>query len=347
MTYLIIPAYQPDEKLLQLLQALDAQTDLEIILVNDGSGLASQPIFAQASRFATILHHVQNQGKGEAIKTALRYIREQRRYGVVVTADADGQHSVADICRVAEATRTRPNQLVLGCRAFSGQVPFRSRFGNQLTKFIFKLQTGVAVSDTQTGLRGWTTPMIPFLLKIDGQRYEYEMNMLLEATQHYPIHEVPIETIYIDDNASSHFRPVQDGLRIYKHLFKFALSSMSSFVVDYLVYAVFLAILAGLSTGLQVFLANSVARVVSSTFNYQVNRHLVFGYQGEGSQTAGAYAALVLAMTGLDTLLIYLLHQQLGGHLLLVKLLSGCLLFLVSWWVQKKVIFKERTQNAS
>ena len=93
-----------------------------------------------------------NQGKGQALKTAFTYIQEQNIYGTVVTADADGQHKVWDIFRTANKASENPNKLILGVRAFSGKVPLRSRFGNSLTKALFKLQTGVGVTDTQTGL---------------------------------------------------------------------------------------------------------------------------------------------------------------------------------------------------
>ena len=157
-------------------------------------------------------------------------------------------------------------------RAFTGKVPLRSRFGNSLTKALFKLQTGVGVTDTQTGLRAFTTNLIPFMLKIEGQRYEYEMNMLLEATKEYQILEVPIETVYINDNEDSHFRPIKDGLMIYKNIFKFALSSLSSFVVDYLVYAIAILFLPTAATSFRIFLANGLARVTSSIFNYSTNK---------------------------------------------------------------------------
>lgn len=141
-----------------------------------------------------------NQGKGQALKTTFAYIQQQNSYGTVVTADADGQHKIWDIFRTANKASENPNKLILGVRAFTGKVPLRSYFGNSLTKALFKLQTGVGVTDTQTGLRAFTTNLIPFMLKIEGNRYEYEMNMLLEASKEYQILEVPIETVYINDN---------------------------------------------------------------------------------------------------------------------------------------------------
>lgn len=286
-----------------------------------------------------------NQGKGQALKTAFQFIKEQNSYGTVVTADADGQHKIWDIFRTANKASEKPNKLILGVRAFTGKVPLRSRFGNSLTKAFFKLQTGVGVTDTQTGLRAFTTNLISFMLKIEGQRYEYEMNMLLEASKEYEILEVPIETVYINDNEGSHFRPIRDGLMIYKNIFKFALSSFSSFLVDYLVYAVAILFLPTVPAGLRIFLANSIARVTSSIFNYSTNKKLVFKNEDGLVKTGMGYFGLAVELFVLDTLLIRLFYAVFGINLLLVKIIVGILLFAVSWTIQKKFIFKERTST--
>ncbi len=345
MNYVVIPAYQPDNKLIKLVEKIHDKSDFKILIIDDGSSPACQKIFDKASQYATILRHEVNQGKGHALKTAFQFIKEQNSYGTVVTADADGQHKIWDIFRTANKASENPNKLILGVRAFTGKVPLRSRFGNSLTKALFKLQTGVGVTDTQTGLRAFTTNLIPFMLKIEGKRYEYEMNMLLEATKEYEIVEVPIETVYINDNEASHFRPIKDGLLIYKNIFKFALSSLSSFVVDYLVYAVLVLHLAAVPTGLRILLANGIARVTSSIFNYSTNKKLVFKNDDSLVRTGMGYFGLAVGLFVLDTLLIRLFFTVFGIKLLIAKVIVGILLFAVSWTVQKKFIFKERTST--
>lgn len=345
MNYIVIPAYQPDNKLIKLIEKIHEKSDFHILVIDDGSSSKCQKIFDKAEQYATVLRHQVNQGKGQALKTAFQFIKEQNSYGTVVTADADGQHKIWDIFRTANKASEKPNKLILGVRAFTGKVPLRSRFGNSLTKVFFKLQTGVGVTDTQTGLRAFTTNLIPFMLKIEDQRYEYEMNMLLEASKEYEILEVPIETVYINDNEGSHFRPIRDGLMIYKNIFKFALSSFSSFLVDYLVYAIAILFLPTVPAGLRIFLANSIARVTSSIFNYSTNKKLVFKNE-DGLVKAGmSYFGLAVGHFVLDTLLIRLFYAVFGINLLLVKIIVGILLFAVSWTIQKKFIFKERTST--
>ena len=327
MNYLIIPAYQPDLNLVKLVRLVHAKSDLHIIVVDDGSDDDKKVIFDKLDGLATVLTHEHNQGKGQSLKTAY----------------ADGQHKIWDIFRVVNQSQEHPGALILGARAFSGKVPLRSAFGNKLTRFLFKQQTGVAISDTQTGLRAFTTNLLPFMLEVDGQRYEYEMNVLLAASKDYPILEVPIETVYINDNEGSHFRPIRDGLMIYKDMFKFALSSLSSFIVDYLVYAFFLFVMMAVPISLRILLANGIARVTSSIFNYSTNKHLVFKNKDSVAKTGSGYFALALGLFILDTLLIRLFYTAFGLNLLISKIVVGFLLFLVSWVIQKKVIFKERT----
>ena len=345
MNYVVIPAYQPDNKLIKLVEKIHDKSDFKILIIDDGSSPACQKIFDKASQYATILRHEVNQGKGHALKTAFQFIKEQNSYGTVVTADADGQHKIWDIFRTANKASENPNKLILGVRAFTGKVPLRSRFGNSLTKVLFKLQTGVGVTDTQTGLRAFTINLIPFMLKIEGQRYEYEMNMLLEASKEYEILEVPIETVYINDNEDSHFRPIKDGLMIYKNIFKFALSSLSSFVVDYIVYAIAILFLPTAPTSFRIFLANGLARVTSSIFNYSTNKKLVFKSEDSLVKTGMGYFGLAVGLFVLDTLLIRLFYAVFGMNLLIVKIIVGILLFAVSWTIQKKFIFKERTST--
>lgn len=342
MSFVVIPAYQPDNKLIKLLQGLRKESLSEIIVIDDGSKDESVSIIEQAKEYATVLKHETNKGKGEALKTAFDYINKRGVEGVVVTADADGQHAIDDIQNVTDNAKNNPNNLVLGVRQFSKDIPFRSRFGNILTKFAFKLNTGKSVSDAQTGLRGFHTNMLPFMLEIDGKRYEYEMNMLTEATKNYEISEVPIQTIYIEENESSHFRPIKDGLIIYKNLFKFALSSLFGFLVDYLIYAIAIFFISNMGVLYELVIANTLARLVSATTNYKINKTLVFNNKGSVAKTGLEYFSLAVFIYLADTGLLYIFHDNLGINIYSVKIVVGIILFILSWLVQKYIIFKER-----
>ena len=238
--YIIIPAYEPDKRLIQVVQDITIKLPkARIIVVNDGSGPGYNDYYDETAFIgATVLTHPINKGKGAALKTAFAHIQEEvvsqhLSAQPIVTVDSDGQHLIKDIVRVAKAIEENPSHLVLGARAFVGKVPARSRFGNKVTAGLFRLVTGQKVTDTQTGLRGMSTDLIPWLLNLDGNRFEYEFNMLLEAKKSgYQISEVPIETVYLEENKSSHFRPIRDSIRIYSPFLKFSGTAVLASVID-------------------------------------------------------------------------------------------------------------------
>jgi glycosyltransferase involved in cell wall biosynthesis len=224
----LLPVFQPVARLATLIAELRAAApDTEVVVVDDGSGPAWAPPLDEARDLgAVVLRHGTNRGKGAALKTGFRYAADALPGRDVVCADADGQHHVADILRigglVAETHRT-----VLGVRRFEGDVPLRSRFGNRVTRMLFHAATGHPVEDTQTGLRGYPHASLPWLLTIPGERFEYEMNLLLAAArENHPIEQVVIPSTYLNDNASSHFGALSDSARIYWPLLRSAAAAV-------------------------------------------------------------------------------------------------------------------------
>ena len=211
-TAVVIPAYKPDESLLDLLRALRERAFIgRIVVVDDGSGPEYEPIFAQVSALCSLERHAQNRGKGAAIRTGLKTLSGYN----VVTADCDGQHTPSDIEKIARAI---DGALVMGVRR-KREMPLRSKMGNTLTCLTFALVSHRWISDTQTGLRGIPQSYVGVCQDLEGDRYEYEMNMLLDACHRgLPIREVEIETVYIDNNRGSHFHTLRDGKRVYRLL---------------------------------------------------------------------------------------------------------------------------------
>lgn len=339
--YAVIPAYEPDEKMLAVIDDISSLTDFHIIVINDGSGKDKLPIFAEAAKKAIVLTHEVNKGKGRGIKTALEYIKEHEADTVgIVIADADGQHKVKDIIRVSEALKSSPDKLIMGCRRFSGKIPLRSKFGNNITKFVFSFAAGVKVSDTQTGLRGFSSKLIPFMLSVNGDRYEFEMNMLLEcAREGIRFYEVPIETVYLGKNESSHFNPIKDSWRIYKDILKFSCSSLLSFCVDYIFYSIF-AMISG-----SVAFSNICARVISSIFNFSMNKKFVFKNKEGIVKTAAKYFLLAALILAANTIMLELCVKYLIHNKYISKILIEVLLFFISWAAQKSFVFRKRERK--
>ncbi|MBW8347978.1 glycosyltransferase family 2 protein [Bacillus sp. IITD106] len=218
---IVIPALNPTEDLLEYVQSLLKEGFTQIIVVNDGSFEELTPIFMHLCRIqeCEVLTHPINKGKGRALKTAFHYLLEQNRsFSGVITVDADGQHSIEDVCKIARTLTNIDKGLILGVRDFNNSdVPTRSILGNRLTSFIFHLLFRRRLKDTQTGLRGIPKKELCWIVKLKGERYEYEINMLINAVKRgLNIYEIPIQTLYFDQNASSHFQPGSDSWRILK-----------------------------------------------------------------------------------------------------------------------------------
>ncbi|MBR0380788.1 MAG: bifunctional glycosyltransferase family 2/GtrA family protein [Mogibacterium sp.] len=352
----LIPAYEPGEKLISLVHDL-RDRGFDIVVVDDGSGMDYRDTFEKVSHDAVVLTHPENRGKGAALRNGLSYILNYMAYdevartpsgvkelsgrdAVVVTVDADGQHLPDDVLRVARIAGNRRDALVLGSRALEEDVPARSRFGNTVTRHVYSAVTGVRVHDTQTGLRAFSRDLIPALLEIEGDRYEYEINMLLTlATEGYTIIEERIETVYEDNNSGSHFRTVRDSFRVYKEILKFSASSLASFAIDYCMYAVLLTLTGTLGMTHGLVISNIGARLVSGTANFTMNRKLVFKSRTGFAKSAAQYIALAALILAGNTLVLSLLAGTFGINSMIAKLITEILFFVISWTVQKYVIF--------
>lgn len=333
----LIPAYQPDEKLTALVEEL-RKVELETVVVNDGSTQGLEVFDAlRGMSGVTVLGYEVNQGKGHALKLGLRRMMEAGFDGAI-TADADGQHTPVDILRLKESMEQNPGKLVLGMRDVA-QMPPRSKTGNSLTRFLFKLLYGIRLQDTQTGLRG--IPLygeaVPGVLELAGERYEYEMEMLIELPKLFPsgVVELPIETVYIDNNASTHFHAIRDGGKIYAVLFKnlpgFMATSLLSFGIDYILFNLFYYKIFRVTPP-----ATVCARVISGSANYAMNRNLVF--KGDkGNYTFLNYWKLALCILVGNSAIMWLLVDKLGLPAFLMKVLVECLVYVVSFVVQNKM----------
>lgn len=332
---ILIPAYEPDEKLVGIVQDITHRTNAQVLVIDDGSGTAYAPYFeAVRALGATVLTHAVNRGKGAALKTGFAYIREMAEQGtVIVTADSDGQHLVEDIARVATRVQAEPDRLVLGVRSFVGKVPVRSRFGNKVTAVLFRLATGQPVTDTQTGLRGFSSQHLDWLLSLSGERFEYEFNMLLESKRSgFAIAEEPIQTIYIEENKSSHFRPIRDSLRIYAPFVTFLVSSGAAALLDMGLLVVMMTLTQNL------LLSVIVARLLSAGLQYLLNAKLVFHQNKRTLTSLMRYGLLVITLLACNALLLQTL-VSLGLGLVLAKVCTELFLFFLSYRVQQGLVF--------
>ncbi|MGF7049975.1 putative flippase GtrA [Paenibacillus sp. DS2015] len=334
---ILIPAFQPDKRLIHLIIQLKDLSNVNIIVVDDGSGEHYREIFKSVEAYGcTVLTHDTNRGKGRALKTGFHYLKEMNEHGSVICADSDGQHLPMDIMKISHALNESEHKFVLGSRRFNGKVPFRSRFGNTITRKVYSVTTGIKVHDTQTGLRGFAAPMLDWLCQIPGERFEYEMNMLLRAQKEgYSIHEIFIDTVYLEHNKSSHFRPLVDSIKVYLPILLFSGSSVLSAIIDFA-----LLILIQQFTD-NLFFSVLVARICSSIFNYTMNRNFVFSQGNRSSihKSMPKYFTLVMIVLLLNYGFLYVYHEGIGIPLIVAKLLTEASIFLFSYWAQRKYVY--------
>ncbi len=336
---LLIPAYRPSVAFRDLCQKF--ASDCRLVVVDDGSGNSYADLFQEIGEIpqVTVLQNAVNLGKGAALKHGINWILCHTSASGVVTADCDGQHLKEDVDSVrALLDRGRGESFILGVRGFDGKVPFRSRFGNGLTKLLFKFFVGVGISDTQTGLRGIPRSLMFHVLGIKANRYDYELSMLVVAKDHgFRFQEVPIQTVYIDDNRGSHFNPVLDSMRIYFVFARFLASSLATMVADYLVFSI-----AFLGFHLALFPSFLWARSFAVVVNFLLVKKFVFRFEEGTIQPLVKFLGLVGVMLGVCYWMVLSLHERFGIPVLAAKALAEGSMYLGNFLIQREFIFRQR-----
>ena len=357
-TAVVLPSLDPDMKFEKVVDGLVEAGFAHIVIVNDGSGAASLPLFerAAAKPGCTVLTHEINRGKGRALKTAFGYIREKLpTLEGVITIDGDGQHLLKDIIACGDRMLENPDKVVLGCRDFSlPGIPPRSVAGNKTTSRFFRLLFGIRLSDTQTGLRAIPARYLGTFCEREGERFEYETNMLLYMKRlGIAFLEQPITTVYDPEDYSSHYDAVKDSLRISKVMlrfllsgsgFRYVVSAVLSWILDNVLYFLFLSLLIG-KTAAASPVAQTAARALSSLFNFTMNDRYVFQNTRNHGEAFVKYYCLCIPQTFISVVCLTALVRALSiatpTLATLVKILLELLLFIVSYFIQKKWVFRK------
>lgn len=337
---ILIPSFNPDDNLTNLVAALSAYSWSQMVIVDDGSSDDTQLIFGKLRTVDNVhvIRHSNNQGKGASLKTGIKYIDDNSEIlKGIITVDADGQHLVEDIKKIAKYAQDRENDVIFGVRSFGKNTPFRSKFGNKLTKYLLYIFNGISVDDTQTGLRYLPVSIFNELLALPGNRYEYELECLFTINHlGYDIKQIQIKTVYLNDNKGSYFRPLIDSAKIYMVFARFSFSSLLSFGLDIVMFAIFLSYLQS------IFIATMVARTISGVFNFILNRNLVFQVQSKNNliKELIGYIILWVILALLSASIVSFAEGNPAGIVILFKVLVDLFLFFLAFYVQKNIIFQ-------
>lgn len=334
--FIIIPTLNPDLDLMKpFIKELHKEFN-NILVVDDGSKEEFRSYYKELEKDNIIvLRHYINLGKGRALKDAYNYLlNNYPNLKGVVCADCDGQHLVKDIKALAEATLSNPNALIMGCRNFDDKsVPLRNKTGNKITRYVMNLFVGVKVSDTQTGLRALSKDVMIKLLDSNGERFNYETTVLVDTVlKEIPIVEVPISTVYLPgSNKGSHFNVVKDSISIYKTFIKYIIGSLSSFIIDIVLFNLFNNILS-------IIIATIIARIISSLYNYFINSKLVF--KNASKTSIIKYFILVVIQMFASAYIVNFISNIVSINTTLIKIIVDIIIFIVNYYVQNKFIFR-------
>lgn len=348
---IVIPALNPPENFFRYITDLDAAGNFSIVIVNDGSADSYEHIFndLEKKENVTVLTHIVNRGKGAALKTAFQYIRTHADSNLqyIITADCDGQHAVDDIVKIIACAKSKDDtSIIFGSRDFTMEnIPAKSKFGNVLTSKLLSLFLHIHIKDTQTGLRCIPFPLLEQMIYIKGTRFEYEMNMILYCCeQDISIFEFPIKTIYIKNNAETHFNPLTDSIKIYFQIFKrfikFAAISLGSFLIDIVLFTFMQTNVFAGTDGLSIFISTLVARIVSSLCNFFLNKCFVFHGKEAGHKSLMKYYLLAGIQLSLSWFFVWIVYKVLSGNTSIIKIFIDTFLFILSYFVQKRFVFK-------
>ena len=346
---IVIPAYNPSKKLIDLVDSLILLNFSKIIIVNDGS-IKGKKIFktVKEKNECLILEYKENKGKGYALKYAINYYLEnlKNNYKGIVTVDADYQHLPNDVLNIALRLLGNQDSLILGIRDFYEKgVPTSNRFGNRLTSFIFKLLYGENIKDTQTGLRGIPNRYLNLCLEASGKRFEFEMNMLIKfVKQKINIIQIPIETVYYK-RGESKFNKWIDSILIYKVIFteyiKFLLSSLICSFLDIILFTTFLNIFSNLNNNLKIILGTFISRIIADFFNFNINKNFVFISHENSKKIFWKYYLLSFSKMLLSASLVLIFHNLFNNcSETVLKIIVDVFIYLISYKIQKKYIFK-------
>lgn len=343
---IVIPAYNPDKDIMMEFIKEVKTKFKNIVVINDGSKKEYTQFFKdlQENGIVVLTHYI-NFGKGRGIKTAFNYIlNNYHDITGAITADCDGQHYIEDIIKCAEKLRENPDKLVIGIRNFDEeQVPFKSRFGNKLTRGMFSTFVGIKITDTQSGLRAFGRKNMEKFLQTAGERYEYETNMLIDCKQkNIEIEEVPISTVYIRNNSLSHFNAVRDSIMIYKLFIKYIISSLSSFMLDIILYTAFVNILPEINfVGItEIVIATVIARIISAGYNFAINSKVVF--KSKNKDSIIKYFILCAVQMFISAFAVSKLFEISHMNSTLIKVIVDTIIFIINFVIQREWVFKKK-----
>ena len=318
-----------------------------VVLVDDGCDQPDRERLQACGKLpgVTLIRFDANRGKGFAL---IAGIREALRDGpdYILTIDSDGQHEPGEIDSFKKFLESaqQPYDLVIGTRWCVMAMPMRSKIGNQLAARLLHAVLHEPIRDTQSGFRAMSSAFARDVAdRIRPGHFETEMQVLILAIEsHRRIGQMGIETLYLDKNRNSKFRPLTDSLRVLRPLGKYMGVGLASFGLD---YTLFLLLIHALGKE-HYIVAHAIARLCSAIMNFYANKRLIFRSRNRITHEAAKYvAAVAMSMLAVAAMLFALVEAGFWEEL--AKPLAEVTVFLFNFLVLKKVVFTTRRRDGN
>lgn len=347
--FIVIPCFNPTDKLIKLIKEIQEKGFSNIILINDGSSSTLQNYFNEAkNNNCVVLNHSQNFGKGQSLKTGIKYIIDNynsEKIQGILTVDSDYQYSCDDVLTIAETMIQNPNSFIMGLRNFSNtKLPLKTKIRHKLSQAFFKLSTGKKCSDTQCGLRGIPKQLFNLAIEESGKRYDYEMNFLMDAVLITETIYVPIESKIISKDKISYYHAFSDTIRVFARFLTFIGSSMFAYVLDFSLFSILGTIIFPKfisNEDLIIWISTAAGKAAAGVINFTINKKYSFKTKNKSISEFLKYVVVFFIKFGGSAELVTLL-KFIPIPLPLLKCIIDTLIFFISYRLQKVWVFKKK-----
>ena len=323
MNYLkivLLVAFEPKSNFLSFVQEIK-QAGFEVLVINDGSPVSFDSIFLEVSKMVKVLKHEFNRGKGASIKTGLEYIQTYCKENyVVVTMDSGGDYTLEDVEQISKEAIINTNSLLLGSRRRKN-TSIVNNIGKEVMRFAYQKKTGLDIYDTQANLRAFTNFLTPFLLSVKGNRFNYEMNVLLScAEKKINIKEIALVNKEVEEIVKEEH---QEEVIPEREIFKTVCFSIFGIGID---FCLFLILSLFSKNGL---LSLVFARILSALFIFNKEKPQMIQKMFDSSKISTYYFLFVGGQLVCSVLLFLLLNSALHLPLLFAKIVTEVAMYAV------------------
>jgi len=335
-TAVLICSDRPDRSVMRLIERVRGNDQMVPLAVFAGSEPEGMPAYVQA------LYCPESDGVGVRIKAALRYVRDSMpECGYVIRLDADSPCNFEDIMRLNKTIVRTRGELVLGKRRLNTELSLKSVMRSAVVRQVFALASGRNIHDTETRIRGFGRELIDTLLHIDGEGYEYEVNVLLYCARNgVPISETKISTP-CTESPDSYMQHLRDWIKVYGCVVKFAISSLIAFLIDLFILLGMNRLLDGMHEVAALVISVGTARVISAVVNFYINHFIVFDSNEHVGTAMLKFGLLQIIVLAGNYAIMHVLNILLNMPLAVSKVIADTAMFAVSFVIQGRFIYNK------